>query len=127
MFGDDLDPHEVSAALGAPPTESHRKGDVIHAGGGTRIAHTGSWHLRSLLAPESELEEHVLSVLTQLTSDPSVWAGLIRRFRVDLFCGVFLEHSNEGFSLSPELAAALGTRGLTIGFDIYSPDPAGQE
>lgn len=127
MFGDDLDPQEVSAALGARPTESHRKGDVINASGGTRVARTGSWHLTSRLAPEAEIEEHVLSVLTQLTSDLSVWASLVQRFRADLFCGAFLKHSNEGFSLSPALAVAVGSRGLTIGFDIYSPKSVGSE
>ena len=119
IFGDDLDPDEVSKALGASPTEAHRNGDEIVGKATTRIARTGSWHRVTSLPPEAELDDHIQSVLSGLTSDLAVWADLLSRFDADIFCGVFLDHANEGFELSPTVTSALGARGLPVGFDIY--------
>jgi hypothetical protein len=49
----------------------------------------------------------------------AVWAELAGRYQMDVFCGVFLDHLNEGFELSPATTSALGARQLTVGFDIY--------
>ena len=45
------------------------------------------------------------------------------QYRVDLFCGVFLNEGswNRGFSLSPKVLKELAERNLEIGFDIYAP------
>jgi hypothetical protein len=42
------------------------------------------------------------------------------------FCGLFLDEMNEGISLSPDTLAAIGSRGLSSGLDIYGPDQGGE-
>ena len=40
VFGDSLEPDEVSALLGRPPSRQHRKGDKLE-GGGDGVEHGG--------------------------------------------------------------------------------------
>jgi hypothetical protein len=118
LFGDDLDPDQISVSLGCEPTAARRKGDIIPDKRYHRVAPTGSWLLQD---PVSSLaiQEQVGRLLDRVTGDLAVWRDLKRRFRVDLFCGLFLEDWNRGFSLSPDLMRRLADRGLEVGFDIY--------
>jgi Domain of unknown function (DUF4279) len=65
-----------------------------------------------------DVEEVILDLLGRLPTDPGVWHLLSQKYRMDLFCGLFLEASNRGFSLSAGTCRALADRGLEIGFDI---------
>lgn len=64
-------------------------------------------------------------------TSPTTWAfgetsacGFGRRFRADVFCGLFMEDFNEGISLSHETLQKLAERGLMIDFDIYNNSDA---
>lgn len=126
VFGDGLEPDEVSALLGHPPTRSHRRGDKIGdklGPHGHAVEPTGAWILDSRISEKAEVEDHVESILALLTSDHDEWASLTERFSASILCGIFLDQYNEGFELSPRVAKALANRGLVIAFDIYSGDP----
>ncbi|MEP7294456.1 MAG: DUF4279 domain-containing protein [Chloroflexota bacterium] len=115
IFGDDLQPDEISLLLGCPPTKAYRKGDMQWRS--QIIANTGKWLLD--VENADKLEPVVWTLLEKLTPDPAVWSDLGSRYSVDLFCGVFFDDFNGGFGLSPKLMQALSERGLEIGFDIY--------
>jgi hypothetical protein len=121
FFGDDLVPDEVSALLGALPTNCEIKGGQSqpNAGGRTFTARTGSWRLRVDDRRPGDLDGQILELLGKLTSDLGVWRELAERFRVDVFCGLFLDEGNEGISLAPSTLHALGERGILLDFDIY--------
>ena len=123
FFGDDLLPDEISALLGATPTESYHKGqELVGRRTGThRIAKSGSWRLRAVERAPEDLEAQVFEILDKLTQDLSVWASL-SRFQPDLFCGLFMSSSNDGVSLSAKALLALGERGISLGLDIYDAD-----
>jgi len=121
VFGDSLEPDEVSALLGHPPTRAPRKGDK--APGGRSIEPTGAWILDSRISEKAEVEDHIESILERLTSDQDEWASLTDRFSAVVLCSLFLDQYNEGFELSPRVGKALASRGLVIAFDIYSGDP----
>ncbi|HSE25410.1 MAG TPA: DUF4279 domain-containing protein, partial [Pyrinomonadaceae bacterium] len=74
------------------------------------------------------LEEQVLKILSRVTEKREVWQRLTQQYKVDLFCGVFLNEGswNRGFSLSPTILKELAARNLKIGFDIYSVHDASQ-
>jgi hypothetical protein len=119
IFGDSLIPAEVTRLLGCEPSQASRKGDLTPRSSGVRVAKHGSWHLQ---APDTEpegLDGQVAWILGQLTSNLDVWAALGKEFNIDMFCGLFMESWNEGFSLSPATMAALSSRGIKIDFDIY--------
>jgi Domain of unknown function (DUF4279) len=120
IFGDDLDPEEVTRLLRCLPTQSRRKGEVIPGKGMQRVARQGSWLLESNLPRSVDLEAQINNLIDRTTADLDTWASLSQRFSVDLFCGVFLTHLNEGFELSAKLMRQLSDRGLKIGFDLYA-------
>ncbi len=130
VFGDSLEPEEVSALLGRQPSRSHRKGDKVFrtsstsktSGSVASIEPTGVWILDSGLSEKEEIEEHVEALLLPVSNDSDEWASLTSRFSASILCSVFLDQYNEGFELSPRLAQSLADRGLVIAFDIYSGD-----
>lgn len=121
LFGDDLEPEEISKLLCASPTWSARKGDVTpsKAPGGVRIERSGNWRLQAEDAIPGDVNGQVAAILGQLTSDLDVWKSLVARFDVDMFCGWFLEESNEGVTLAPSTLLSLAERGIELDIDIY--------
>ncbi|WP_234082895.1 DUF4279 domain-containing protein [Azonexus sp. R2A61] len=122
IAGDELVPEEVSLLLGAQPTHAQRKGQELPSKAGVRIASFGHWRLHAIETEPENLDAQVAEILGQLTSNLDVWQSLTSRYRVDLFCGWFMEGSNEGVCISPLTLQALGERGIELGLDIYAPD-----
>ena len=124
IFGDTLVPSEISALLGAEPTHSSTKGQLLASASvsGTRVAKSGSWRLRATDTKPENVDQQVSELLAQLTKDLSVWLALSRRYKVDLFCGWFMGSRNEGVELTPRTLTALGERGISLSLDIYAPD-----
>jgi hypothetical protein len=128
VTGGDLDPDEVSSLLGAVPTMSYRKGEPLKAGS-LHFRRTGMWNLKAAKRAPEDMDGQVEEILRQLTSNLEVWRALGERFEIDLFCGWFMEETNEGLSISPKTMSALAARGIELGVDIYAPrdeppDPA---
>ncbi len=82
---------------------------------------TGSWRLKATDCEPENLDKQVAELLGKLTQDLSIWAFLSTQFAIDLFCGLFMEESNEGVEVSAETLMALGQRGIMLGLDIYGP------
>ena len=101
FFGDDLLPEAVSALLGAEPTSCVRKGEEIvgRSTGNIRIAPTGRWSLMAARREPEGLDAQVFEILNRLTSDLDVWQSLVR-YEPDLFCGIFMESTNDMLLLS---------------------------
>jgi hypothetical protein len=123
FFGEALDPDEITALLGKPPTRSCRKGDErsLH-GGATSREPRGSWIRTVRRLSPGDLDAQIDNLLSDLTQDIAVWQALSERFQADLFCGLFLREGNEGLPVSPETLLALGMRGLKLDLDIYGPE-----
>lgn len=120
LFGDDLDPAEVTQLLGAEPTAFGRKGDVrTIASGRTVTSRSGSWRLSAEDCSPGDLNGQLQELFSRLTQDLTVWQELKRRYECDVFCGLFLHGGNEGEELQPETLSMLGVRGLALGLDIY--------
>jgi hypothetical protein len=121
IFGDDLNPKELTLLLGHEPSHSELKGQEIvgTSTGNVRIARTGFWVLSAAKQAPGNLDAHIDEILSKLSSDLSVWRKVTERYRTDLFCGLFLNGGNEGVSISPKSLAALGNRGIEMGLDIY--------
>ena len=116
--GDDLDPDEITALLGVQPDIALRTGDPAPNGRG--LCRTGIWLLKAPRSSPGDLDGQIASLLAKMSDDLSVWLVLSRRYRADLFCGLFLENGNEGITLSTETIRAIADRGLELGLDIYS-------
>lgn len=124
IYGDDLDPEEVSRILGVTPTRAHRKGEPMrsrssHAPQGA-THRTGAWILGVRGQAPREPEELTTALLDQLPEDETVWAGLATHYRISLRYGLFMEAWNRGFALSPGLVARIARMHAQLDFDIYA-------
>lgn len=123
FFGDDLDPDEITGLLGGQPTVGARKGGVwLTSRGVEKPSYQGQWRISVERRSPGDLDAQIAEIFGRLTSDVAVWKNLSQRFQADVFCGLFLEESNEGMSLSPDTLIAVGSRGLTLDLDIYGPE-----
>ncbi|WCM26911.1 DUF4279 domain-containing protein [Sphingomonas sp. QA11] len=120
FFGDELDPDEITACLGRPPSVGMRKGGTwVTELGAEKVARTGSWRLKTNDRQPRDFDSHIAQILEGLSDDLAVWEDLVTRFKADVFCGLFMKESNEGLSLSAKSMLDLGARGLSLEFDIY--------
>lgn len=123
VFGDALDPAEVTRLLGVEPSRAESKGQAITGRSGhVRIAKTGRWYLELHESVPGDLDAQVQELLARVHQDIVVWRELASRFDLDLFCGWFMAGGNEGVELSPATLLALGERGIRLGIDLYAPD-----
>jgi hypothetical protein len=124
ISGDDLNPAEISRLLGCDPSEAQTKGErlVGRVTGYVRIARTGMWRLCAADREPQDLDGQIDELLSKLTDELTVWGSIAEKFRLDLFCGLFMQESNEGLSISPDSLAALGLRHIELGLDIYDGD-----
>jgi hypothetical protein len=122
VFGDTLVPEEVTALLGVVPTSGYRKGDVRPVRGGSSITRkTGMWRLEVNDREPEDINAQVTELLVRLSPDLDVWQQLSQKYKIDLFCGLFMDTTNEGLCLSPSTLMALGERRIMLGLDIYDP------
>ncbi len=71
---------------------------------------------------DEDVEDAIKTLLAGIPSDHDLWDSLTSTYRVDLFCGLFLDSDNRRFSISPEVSKMLADRNIEIGFDIYAPE-----
>ena len=120
ILGDDLNPDEITKILGFPPNMARKKGD-IRIGNRTKReykARTGQWHLESPRG-KGDLDNHIRWILDALTPEQDSWDSINERYKLDLFCGLFLEDWNRGAGISASLMFELGRRGIALSLDIY--------
>lgn len=117
IFGDALDPAEITRILGREPTDSYCKGskhrNIVHR--------TGMWRLEAPDCQPEELDSQIRELLSQLRPDLHIWASLAGRFEIDLFCGFFMRRGHEGVEISALTLKALGERSIKLAICLYGP------
>jgi hypothetical protein len=122
IFSDSLDPAEISRLLGGTPTLSYVKGEVKCGKHRDYIRKSGAWLLDATDREPGNLESQIEEILGQLTQDLTIWAKLGEEYKIDLFCGFFMQESDEGVEISAKSLKALGERGIKLGGCLYAPD-----
>jgi hypothetical protein len=112
--GKDLDIQKISELLGYMESESTRStfkkvkgGDVV-------------WSIQLKNDDTLDLEKKIVTLLAKFTPEINKWKLETYNIKADIFCGLFLDGWNQGFSLSSILMKEISDRDLKIGFDIYS-------
>ena len=99
----DVDLDEITALIGRAPIAAPRgKG----------------WRLQASLSEPGDLDGQIKEILSGTSDDFDAWRALGARFRIDMFCGLFMEEWNEGAVLTPETLKLLSDRGITLSLDI---------
>jgi hypothetical protein len=121
---DDLEPDEITDALGVQPDAAQRKEDVIPTNGpsGFRVAKFGMWRMDAITFEPSNLDKQIMNLLNRLTQDIDVWIKLSTKYKADIFCGWFMNETNEGEDISSSTLVELGKRRLSLSLNIYAPE-----
>lgn len=119
--GENLIPSEISKILGCAGTTMYAKGDVIVSKKSSNkiIRKHGLWLLAAEEKEPENIDGQVKEIFSKINNDISVWKKLSAKYSIDLFCGVFMEQSNEGMEIAPEILSELGIRGIQLSLDIY--------
>ena len=120
IYGDELNPDEVSSILGVSPTKCYRKGDETPRG--SQYRRTGAWFMDSgeqLLSEEEPGANLFEQWVSSLPKDREAWDTLKERFDVRIRLVGYTDQMNAEFLLTPTAAAELASRGLAVVFDPY--------
>jgi len=114
IFGDNLDPNEVTQVLGVTPSEYVRKGDNISKGIGRIInARTGSWSLSYRDTYVAGGIENRVNHIIDILSSPENDYRMVRGYeRAVISCILGVTDGSIEFSLKPKAMMELA------GFDI---------
>jgi Domain of unknown function (DUF4279) len=122
LVGDDLVPNEITGLLKCEPTTARLKGQVlVLKNGREHTARTGSWILDASERKPDDLTGQIIEIMNKVNPDPDLWASLTGRFRVDMFCGLFMSKNYQGFTLSAQALLVLGARGIEFDLCLYGP------
>ncbi|MCR5857115.1 DUF4279 domain-containing protein [Mesorhizobium sp. J428] len=121
IFGERLDPVEISRLLGCSPTSAEKRGEPMGPRGNIS-ARQGGWKLRIERQDGAHLSDQISQLLAETSSDHEVWTDLVQRYRVDMFCGIWLDEPGQGVNLAPMVLVELGRRGISLELDIYYAD-----
>lgn len=120
LFGDDLDPSEITALLSCVPSAAERRGEIIrHASGRERTARCGQWRLEATSAQPEDLVSQIRWLLSKVTNNLDVWRRLGEISEMNIFCGLFMASGNDGLSLPADIMFMLGERGILLDLDVY--------
>lgn len=122
FYGDDLDPSKITKGLGEPTVGVQKGSNWLTQKGAEKVARTGFWRLAAEYCEPADLDGQINTLLDQLSNDLPAWRAFAKQFRGRVFCGLFLDESNEGSTLQPETLARIGERGLLLDLDIYGQD-----
>ena len=104
VIGSDVDVRRVADLLGQASEQFKGRG----------------WRLSAPVAEPADLDHQIEVLLSRLSSDLSAWREVTRLYRVDLFCGLFLERGNRGLELASSTMLKLAERGILLSIDIYA-------
>ena len=123
LLGKDLEPEEVSTAMGMAADRSHKKGDPVRARK-SAVRDTGYWSATSSthMAGTEDINKHIAWLVALVTPRrPLLLSYQQRGWTVDVWIGVHTNAGHGGPVVHPDALVALGNIGLAVCLDLY-PD-----
>jgi Domain of unknown function (DUF4279) len=122
IFGEGVDPDEVSLALGTTPDRSHRVGEAVSAESSAR-RRTGLWSITThgSVAEEALLAEHIAMLFERVSSDVVIWRQLADRHSTRVSIGWFMGEGNEALRVDASIVDELARRALHLDIDVFAP------
>jgi len=121
IIGDSVKVAELTQLMGREPSLAYETGESFEVRGRVLTRKSGMWMIRVPASEPESLDAQIAELLGSVSASVETWQRLSERFRLNVFCGLFMEESNEGFSLEPATLSALAARKITIDFDVYAP------
>ena len=118
-YGGAVDRIAMSLRVHAPVSQFDRICELLACPGEPNQRNSG---LHASEVDDGDTDRQLSTLLARCSSDVGAWQMVSSQWKVDLFCGLFLERPNRAVSLSVTSMRLLSERGIEIGFDIYSPE-----
>jgi hypothetical protein len=123
VYGDTLQPEEVTRLFGVVPSESETPGVPLrHADGSViRTPKSGRWTygVSASGADALNFNEAVEVVLGKLPRDAATWRAVAKLGSVHLSVTLVIQDANSEMWLDPQLLSFLGERGVGIHIEAY--------
>ena len=123
IYGDDLDPLEITRIIRREPTRAHRRGEPSPGSEGKRHHKSGAWLLTVEVKEPEGPEAATEKLLDLLPSDEGLWQRLSKQYDLRVSYGIFFSGVNKGFGLSADLQRRLAKYHASLEFDLYATDP----
>ena len=109
--------------MGCEPSSAAKTGEkIIKSNGKERVVKKGFWLLDYGESDEIIIEEKIEILFGKLTDNLVSWQEITKNLDMaEIFCGLFVDNWNEGFTLSKSTLRKISERNLEISFDVYSP------
>jgi hypothetical protein len=117
-FGGPVDRSRVTLRVLGPDVDVRRVSELLQHE--TEQFKGQGWRLSAPMAEPADLDRQIESLLSKLNSDISAWQELTRLYRLDVYCGLFLERPNRGLQLAPATMLRLAERDIALSMDIYA-------
>jgi hypothetical protein len=117
LYGEELEPQEISRALGVEPTSAHRRGGRRRPKSPPYLS--GAWLLTEH-GRDAEPAEFVIDrLLRRLPEDPAVWRDLRMSHDIQVRFGLHMTVWNKGLSIPWKHVTRIADLGASMEFDIY--------
>ncbi|MBH8572036.1 DUF4279 domain-containing protein [Nostocaceae cyanobacterium CENA369] len=120
IYGEDLNPDEISKHLGCQPTKAHKRGDRKNLNFKYAPYSKGAWILNLKGHAPITAEELVRDLLLRVPREPEIWRELSATYDVQVRIAIHMEGWNKGFNLTPHTVQCISKIGASIVFDIYA-------
>jgi hypothetical protein len=118
LYSEELEPQEISRALGVEPTRAHRRGE--QRGPRSSPARSGAWFLTTSSRDAEPAEAVIDRLLKLLPEDPAVWYDLRMRHDIQVRFGLHMTGWNKGLSIPLKQVTRIAELGASMEFDIYA-------
>jgi len=123
IYGDSLQPDEISRDLGLRATISGLKGERQSRFPKAKLLRTSLWTLDSPLDEHSPLQDHLAWLLQELEPKLKIVSEIAKQYDTRLFCGYSSEHGQGGCAFEAALLDRLAALGVPLVLDLYPPGP----
>jgi len=118
LYSEELEPEEITLALGVQPTSAHRRGE--RRGSSSPPSLSGAWLLKEHGRDAEPAEAVIDRLLKQLPEDPAVWRNLSIRHKIQFRFGLHMTGWNKGLSIPSKQVTRIAELGASMEFDIYA-------
>jgi hypothetical protein len=123
IYGETLEPGEISRELGLQATNSGLKGERPSKYPRARPLRTSIWILNSPLDEHLPLQDHLKWLLGTLEPKIDVVRAIARQYDAKSFCGYSSEHGQGGCTFDAALLDRIANLRVPLVLDLYPPGP----
>lgn len=114
IFGDDLDPADVSDRLRAHSTHQWKKDQLWCCKGVGALRTTGAWILHASTSPEPNLDRLIHKLIDATSGDINIWRHITTKYYCDIFCGIFPLRQEGPSFICTDIMSLLELRGIML-------------